>query len=103
MNQVLLVGATSAIAQALARQLAAKGARLVLWGRSQRKLEIVAEDLRVRYGAIVSVTAFDFSDFSQHRIALEKTIAESGDLDVAVICHGSLGNQAACQENFSLT
>ena len=102
MNNVLIIGATSAIAQALARQLAQRGVRLVLWGRSLPHLEIIAADLRVRYQAAVSMEAFDFGDFVQHAAALDRTIAASGDLDVAILCHGSLGNQIACQMDFSV-
>ena len=44
MRNVLLIGATSAIAQAVGRLLAREGARLLLWGRAREKLEIVAAD-----------------------------------------------------------
>ena len=102
MNNVLIIGATSAIAEALARQLAQRGVRLVLWARSQKKLEIIAADLRVRHHASVSIEAFDFGDFAHHMVALERAITAGGELDVAVLCHGSLGNQPACQMDFNV-
>ena len=103
MKNVLIIGATSAIAQALARQLAGTGVSLTLWGRSREKVEIVAADLRARHEAKVFVETFDFTDFTQHAGALDRTIAAAGEMDVAIVCHGSLGDQAACQADFAVT
>lgn len=99
MNHVIIIGATSAIAQALARQLAARGARLALWGRSREKLEIVAADLRAR-GATVEVDVFDFNDFSQPQAALDRAAARC-EWDAAFVCHGSLGDQKSCERDFT--
>lgn len=102
MPQVLLIGATSAIAQALTRLYAARGASLILWGRSAEKLEIIAADLRARYHSTVATEAFDFDVFAGHAPLLERTIAAHGALDIAIICHGSLGDQKACEQNFAV-
>jgi short-subunit dehydrogenase len=47
---VVITGASKGIGAELARQLAAKGARLVLAARSSEELEAVAEDCR-KHGA----------------------------------------------------
>lgn len=102
MKNIIIIGATSAIAQAIARRLAARpGTRLMLWGRAQAKLDIVAADLRVRNGATVDVDAFDFNDFGVYQAALDRAVAR-GEWDTVVICHGSLGDQAACEKDFKL-
>ncbi|TCO86916.1 short-subunit dehydrogenase [Chthoniobacter flavus] len=103
MQNVLIIGATSAIAQAVARQFAERGANLVLWARSAEKMGIVASDLRTRYQAKVVIEAFDFVDFSHHAPALDRAIAAHGELHAAILCHGSLGDQAASQADFSVT
>ena len=102
-KNVLLIGATSAIAQAVARQLAAQGAALVLWGRSSEKLEIVATDLRVKYKAKVFVQAFDLNNTSLHQATFDRAVGMQGSFDLALICHGNLPDQAACEKDFSLT
>ncbi|MGH7464478.1 MAG: SDR family NAD(P)-dependent oxidoreductase, partial [Longimicrobiales bacterium] len=51
METVLILGATSAIAQATARRFARDGARLFLVGRDAARLEAVADDLRSRGAA----------------------------------------------------
>jgi hypothetical protein len=48
MKRVLIVGATSAIAEATARHLAPGGAALLLAGRDPERLRTVADDLTVR-------------------------------------------------------
>jgi len=99
MKNVIIIGATSAIAQAFARLLAKENTRLMLWGRSREKLEIVAADLRARGPAVVELEAFDFNDFPRHAEALERARAK-GDWDTAIICHGSLSDQQAGEKDF---
>jgi decaprenylphospho-beta-D-erythro-pentofuranosid-2-ulose 2-reductase len=99
-KNALIIGATSAIAQAVARQLAARGASLVLWGRSASKLEIVAADLRLKYGGKIFCEAFELNDTLQHGSALDRAVAALGPLDLALVCHGNLPDQAACEKDF---
>ena len=102
LKNALIIGATSAIAQAVARQLAARGTTLVLWGRSLDRLEIVATDLRLKHGAKVFVEAFDLNDASKYQAAVDRAATESGALDLALICHGHLPDQAACEKDLPL-
>ena len=67
MKTALLIGATSAIAQSLADQLAKEGVSLFLAGRSEKKLELIAADLTLRHGIKVEIAAIDFDDFTRHR------------------------------------
>lgn len=102
MKNVIIIGATSAIAQAIARRLAARGGkRLLLWGRSQARLDIIAADFRLRLNAAVETDAFDFDDFDAYPAALERARVK-GDWDTAIICHGSLGDQAAGEKDFKV-
>jgi len=101
-KNIIIIGATSGIAQAIARQLAARGGtRLMLWGRNRPKLDIVAADLRIWRDAAVEVDAFDFNDFSTYPAALDRARMK-GEWDTAIICHGSLGDQAACEKDFRM-
>jgi decaprenylphospho-beta-D-erythro-pentofuranosid-2-ulose 2-reductase len=99
---VLIVGATSAIAEASARLWAAEGAHLYLVARNQEKLQLAAKDLTVR-GAHVQCAEFDALDVDRHAEILERVFREMGRLDVALIAHGILPNQAAVQDSAALT
>ena len=63
MKNIVIVGATSAIAIACAREWAAKGARFFLVARNQERMEQVAADLlkRVGIGTRVKMTFTDIA------------------------------------------
>ncbi len=103
MKKALIIGATSAIAQALADQLAKGGASLFLAGRSAVKLELIARDLKVRHKADVETAAIDFDDFDQHAPLIDRAAGSLGGLDLAIICHGSLPDQKACERDYRLS
>jgi short-subunit dehydrogenase len=96
--RVLIVGGTSAIAGETAKAFAREGAHLFLAGRNTAKLEAIADDLRVRGAAGVTTARLDVADIASHRQVIESAIANLGGLDVVLVAHGTLPNQARCQE-----
>jgi decaprenylphospho-beta-D-erythro-pentofuranosid-2-ulose 2-reductase len=103
MRKVLIVGATSAIAQATARLLAARGDRLFLAGRNPERLEMVRQDLSVRAGAPIGAMALDATDRGSHQGLLEAAEREMGGLDTVLIAHGTLSDQKACEASVDRT
>jgi decaprenylphospho-beta-D-erythro-pentofuranosid-2-ulose 2-reductase len=85
--KVLVLGATSAIAQAAAREWAARGAVLHLVARNEARLNAVAGDLRAR-GATVTVAVQDLNDASKHA-------SLAVDPDVVLLAQGIQGAAAA--------
>ena len=97
-RRIVIVGATSAIAEHCARRWVAAGpVDLVLIGRDLAKTERIAEDLRVR-GPASSIVA-RVGDFVDPRAiaALVGELAAAGPIDIALIAHGSLPDQSTCQ------
>ena len=98
MSTVLILGATSGIASALAREFAAHKYDLVLGGRDRDELSALASDLSLRNSVRASVLAFDALDTQAHAASLTSFLAEAGsDLVGAVVCIGYLGDQAKAQ------
>lgn len=101
-KRIVIVGATSAIAEHCAR-LWVKDARvdLTLVGRDLGKTERVAADLRVRSPqSVIRVLVADFLEplaISQ----LVDGIVAKGAVHLALIAHGSLSDQAICQQDLS--
>ena len=95
--RVLVVGATSEIATETARAYAASGARLFLTGRDGARLDGVAADLRVRGAGAVETAVLDVTDRRRGAEVLESAWAAFGGLDVALLAHGVLPDQARCQ------
>ncbi|HLL52049.1 MAG TPA: SDR family oxidoreductase [Myxococcaceae bacterium] len=101
MKKVLILGANSAIAQHVARLLAARGASLYLVGRNATQLEAVRQDAAARGATRVESQALDLNDFSQHEALVDKAYAALGGLDGALVAHGILGDQAECQKSYA--
>ena len=102
-QKIIIIGATSAIAEHCARLwLAKQPADLTLVGRNTQRLERVATDLKVRSPlSEIQVIQADF--LSPEAInATVADIAKSGPVDIALIAHGSLPDQAACQNDLCL-
>lgn len=95
MQRILIIGATSAIAEATAREFARRGARLFLVGRDHARLDAIAADLRLR-GATTDCHALDANDTAGHAAMLDAAWSKLGVVDVALIAHGTLPDQLAC-------
>ena len=101
--RVLVVGATSAIATETARIYAAYGARLFLAARNADRLEAVAADLRTRGAAGVETALLDATDHRGSEDLIDAAWTAFDGLDVALIAHGVLPDQARCQASATET
>ncbi|MEQ5841393.1 SDR family oxidoreductase [Paraburkholderia acidicola] len=97
MKNILIVGATSAIAIACARQWAPQGARFFLVARNSERLEQVAADLTARGAQFAACCQLDIDKLDQHATMLQRCASELGTLDVVLVAPGTLPDQAACQ------
>jgi short-subunit dehydrogenase len=96
-KRVLIVGATSAMAAETARLYAAAGASLFLTGRDAEHLEAVAADVRVRGAGRVRSATLDVTDRQRCQEVMDTAWAAFDGLDVALIAHGVLPEQARAQ------
>jgi short-subunit dehydrogenase len=97
LKKIVIIGATSAIAEATARLFAARGDALFLVARNAKHLRAVAADLNVR-GAMRAETAIlDVADFAAHQAVLDAAERQLGGIDIVLIAHGTLTDQAQCQ------
>lgn len=103
MNNTLVIGATSAIAQATAKRFAERGDTLYLLARDQERLEVLAKDLTLRGARAVHVGFFEATDFSAHEACLEQVFLTLGQVDLALVAHGALGDQKSSEQDFEKT
>jgi short-subunit dehydrogenase len=96
MKNVLILGATSGLAQAMAKKFAAEGWSLSLAARNMDSLEPVAGDLRVRSSADIHAMEFDAVDFSSHKNFYESLETKP---DVVVCVFGYMGDQLLARTN----
>jgi decaprenylphospho-beta-D-erythro-pentofuranosid-2-ulose 2-reductase len=103
MQSILVIGATSAIAEATCRLYAARNARLCLVGRNTQRLNDIAADLRTRGASTVTVHTLDVNDIDKHEQLIETAWQEFNGIDVLLIAHGTLPDQTACEASATLS
>jgi decaprenylphospho-beta-D-erythro-pentofuranosid-2-ulose 2-reductase len=97
MAKVLVLGATSAVAQELALLYAARGAELCLVGRSEDKMDALRARLpNVQATWIVA----DLNRTDAASALLDAVVSCLGSIDVAIIAHGLLGDQQRSERDF---
>jgi short-subunit dehydrogenase len=87
------------MAEAAARCYARRGDTLYLAARDLTRLGAIADDLRVRGAAAVHVAEFRAEDRHGHEPLVDAVWRELGRVDVALVAHGVLPDQAACDAN----
>src|SRR5271167_5194949 len=97
-KKILVLGATSGIAEATCRIWATQGASLFLVARNAEKLAAVAADLRTRGARHVDTAVADLDDTDGHPKLLADAINTLGGMDVAYLAHGILGDQAQAEK-----
>lgn len=99
-KKILVLGATSGIAEATCRIWAEQRASLFLVARNEAKLAAVAADLRTRGASFVDTATADLDDTDTHPALLAGAVNSLGGMDIAYLAHGILGDQAAAEQSF---
>ena len=100
-QRILVLGATSGIAEASIRIWASRGDELFLVGRNPERLAAVAADARVRGAGFVETAVADLDQTAQHAELLAHAINSLGGLDVAYLAIGMLGEQSKAERSFA--
>src|SRR5260363_434540 len=82
--------------------VAAERAELFLVGRNAEKLQQTADDLTTRGAAAVHTHTLDLNQFDAHPAMLDAAFSQFGQIDIALIAHGTLPDQKACEHNVDL-
>ncbi len=81
MTQILIVGATSAMARGCAFAWAAQGQRVLLAGRDDAELARLAQDIRVRFNTAAQVVALDLDETAPREAWLAELQETYGQID----------------------
>ena len=96
-GHVLILGATSDVAVALAAKYASEKFSLVLAGRDEQRLSVIAGDLHIRYRVPVSIAFFDAIEFKSHEVFYNSI---SPRPDIVICVFGLLGDQVLAQTDW---
>lgn len=103
MSNILILGATSAIAKHTARLFAADNHSLYLVARNRNKLAAMQQDMQVRGAESVSYEDIDLADNSKHEALIKRATEAMSSIDIVLIAYGTLGNQASSQQSYENT
>ncbi|TWB43500.1 SDR family oxidoreductase [Nitrospirillum pindoramense] len=102
-QNVVILGATSAVAERYARLHAARGARLVLAGRDAKRLAAIAADLKARGAADAQVALVDLAlpqdGFDAAWTAMSAKLEDR--VDTVLVAYGILGDQKAAERDIT--
>jgi decaprenylphospho-beta-D-erythro-pentofuranosid-2-ulose 2-reductase len=100
-KNIVIFGATSAIAHAVAREYAKNSASFFLVARNEEKLKSIKNDL-LSYGAkSAAMGVHDLNACLTHQSIVESAKKELGTIDLVLIAHGILGDQSSAEKNWS--
>ena len=97
MKKILIIGATSCIAENCARIWAARGDMLYLVARNKERLEIITADLKARGNGQLYSQCININEIEDHAAILDAAKSTMGDIDIVLIAHGILSSQKSCE------
>lgn len=103
MKKWIILGATSAIAQAITRIWASREYKMFLVARNEAHLAMIKEDLNVRGAGQIECYQMDANEFARHQTMLKEARETLGGVDGILIAHGTLPDQTVCEQDFELT
>lgn len=100
MKNIVIIGATSAIAQEVARIYAKRAANFYLVGRSGEKLSAIEKDLSVLGASEVNIKTLDLNRVQEHATLVSDIQNKLKTVDLVLVAHGTLPEQEAIQDDY---
>lgn len=97
--KIIVLGATSAIAEATARLYAGEGAELLLVARQPERLAAIAADLGLRGAARVETAVRDLAEDDDVVEAFAEFVTALGRVDHVLLAYGVLGDQKTAERD----
>ena len=102
-KNIIIVGATSGMAEAVARRYAAQACNFMLVARDQAKLDVLAADLVTRGAGTVHTHVWEARDMNGVPRMADLAWRKLGTVDVALIAHGTLPDQTRAESDLAYT
>lgn len=99
MKNILIIGATSSIAQNCAKIWATEKNNFYLIGRNEIKLNQIISELKAQGNQVVMSKTIDLNNVNNYSIFINEIISEFKKIDIVLIAHGSLGDQKESELN----
>lgn len=100
MSTILILGAASDMAMAIAKKYAAEGHVVQLAARNVQRLKPLQSDITIRYNIACSLHEFDALDFSSHQAFFDQLPVKP---DITICVFGYLGENETARSNWAET
>jgi short-subunit dehydrogenase len=97
----VILGASSSVGRAFARQAAAKGANVILAGRDAEDLARTAQDITARFDVTAISLPFDADDYETHETLINALEERQAPLGIFLL-FGTMPEQSEIDANFDL-
>ena len=97
-KKIIILGATSAIAEAAAKIWARQNAKFILVGRNQAHLDMIAQNLMVIGAGVADAIVLDCMA-THSAIEFNKMVETLGSIDIVLLAYGVLGDQKQLEEH----
>lgn len=101
-RSILIFGATSRIAECVARKYAEQKARIILVGRNEEKLGAISQDLLMRGANDVQYYQLDLAAIGDIQEFFTQNSKLSSVVDTVLVAHGVLPDQQDIQNSWTL-
>ena len=98
-KKILIIGATSTIAEHCSKIWAQREDQLYLVARNEERLKTITADLKLLGAKEVFSHRMDLNDIEHHAEMLDTAVEAMGGIDTVLIAHGTLPNQKACEQS----
>lgn len=99
MSNIVIFGATSAIAMAIQRNMVNTDSRFYLIARNASRLQEVANDLLVRGASACFTQDLDVTTMGYYATIMTDIVNKLGKLEIVIIAHGTLTQQELAEES----
>lgn len=98
MKNILIIGATSAIAQAFIERMAVSDNKLFLVARDKEKLSTIKNDLRIKQNTNIATFILDVNEHNNYNSMFNTAKSYLGKIDIILMAHGTLPDQKECEK-----
>jgi decaprenylphospho-beta-D-erythro-pentofuranosid-2-ulose 2-reductase len=98
---VLILGATSRIAQQVGHRYAEQGHAVFVAARDEDEAERIAADISIRAEVPTASAHFDALDFAGHTAFVDAVEQSLGPIEIALIAFGDMGIQSESEMDFN--
>lgn len=96
---ILILGATSPIARAVAQEYASHKHDIFVACRDQARADEIASDLVLRHDVRALGASFDATEIDAHAAFIDQVEQDFGPIDVALVAFGDMGEQEESQQD----